>query len=114
MNKLQLIEEVNKLFVDNTDNPLYHEKIKELEKNGAKVFHVIPRHKLVFGFGDEVEMTEYLVIFKEDFQAPRQFLNDLKNGYVYAWAENHDWGVMGSEFGSIAIKNINGYAKRVG
>ena len=114
MNKLQLIEEVNKLFVDNTDNPLYHEKIKELEKNGAKVFHVIPRHEVSFGFGDIVETTEFLVIFKEDFKTPRQFLNDLADGYCYCWCENHTWGDNGSEFGSIAIKNRNGYAVRVG
>ena len=113
MTKQELLDEVKKLFVDNTDNPLYQAKIKELEKNGAKVFHIIPRHTLVFGWGDEMDMTEYLVIFKEDFQAPKRFLNELKQGYCYAWAENHtaDWC---SEFGSIAIKNINGYAKRVG
>lgn len=114
MTKEQLIAEVNKLFVDNTQNPHYQAKIQELEKNGAKVFHVIPRRQVVFGYGDVVELEDYLVIFKEDFQAPRRFLNDLAQGYVYAWVENFTWGDMGSEFGSVAIKNINGYAKRVG
>lgn len=114
MNKVQLLEEVRKLFVDNTDNPQYQAKIQELEKNGAKVFHVIPKRKVIFGFGDEVELEDYLIIFKEDFQAPKRFLQDLKQGYCYAWCENYTWGDMGSEFGSIAIKNRNGYAVRVG
>ena len=114
MNRKQLISEVGKYLVDNTHEPQYQWKIKELEKNGTKVVHVIPKHTVMLGWDDKVEFEEYLLIFKEDFENTEQFLEDFYIGYIYAWVENYTWKEMGSEYGRIGIQfNADKTAKRL-
>ena len=83
-------------------------KVKELEKENLKVFHVI---KGKYRMSDEtvIKMNTYLLVSKE----VEEDLQRTKNGYeCFAYVENMDIPEF-SEYGYVEIQPHNGGMKRI-
>lgn len=101
--KALLMSKIRELGIaDNTQDPRFAEKVKELEGRGFTVFHVIPETRFVLGWSDVVYMTSYCGFFKEDYQSKKAidfYVKDLQDGYVMTDTVNRTWDI--EEYGTI-------------
>lgn len=105
---------LNELFdlgiINNSGDPRYIEKVKEMAAKGHYVYHVIDGI-YILGGEEQVHMVSYCFISKDDLDNLEDFWLDLKDGYAFANVVNDTWNI--EEMGTVAFKISNGYMVRV-
>ena len=105
MNAIKMKEVLSQFgIVDNVDHN--DPTVKKLESRGSVVVNVFKQ--AINLMGDVVEMTNYLIVSKEDTVSSLKA--DLKRGYMFAYVVNHDWDI--EEYGSVGIEVKNGKVVR--